>query len=349
MPTDIMIRPMQPEDGSELAMLYVQSPDTGSVTVTPRYLIDPYVDQIVSRPTAKGVVAVAAGGGLIGAGVVVFETRRVAGEVRSCALLSGLVVHPAFRGQGVATRLTQWRIAQARECLGPNVILLAGVQHNNARSLAVARHWMNTVAGVFHSIMVRPQTRSPRARPDWRVRPATAVEWAVLAQCLNRFYADYEYAPLFSAESLPAWLHYAPTGEPLRTLYVVVDADGKLLAGCGVSQSYRVREMYIERLPNSMRLINWLMRVVPPDGIMRPISVSHLWYQPGHVEALRYLWETLAWQARERANAVLTYYDPRSQLPDLLRLPRWLPKGRLTFVTWQDQPSSSSKRLFPPI
>ena len=130
---------------------------------------------------------------------------------------------------------------------------------------------------------------------------------------------------------------------------MVVDADGKLLAGCGVSQSYRVREMYIERLPNSMRLINWLMRVVPPDGIMRPISVSHLWYQPGHVEALRYLWETLAWQARERANAVLTYYDPRSQLPDLLRLPRWLPKGRLTFVTWQDQPSSSSKRLFPPI
>ena len=111
MPTDIMIRPMQPEDGSELAMLYVQSPDTGSVTVTPRYLIDPYVDQIVSRPTAKGVVAVAAGGGLIGAGVVVFETRRVAGEVRSCALLSGPSSFPWSRC-GYAVDTMAYRASQ---------------------------------------------------------------------------------------------------------------------------------------------------------------------------------------------------------------------------------------------
>ncbi len=196
--------------------------------------------------------------------------------------------------------------------------------------------------------MVKPGLRPPGVHQGWQARAAMMAEWPALADNLNRFYADCEYAPLFSAESLQTWLNYAPAEQPLHTMYVVVNSNGELLAGCGVSQTYRVREMHIERLPTSMQIANRLLQVVPADGVMRPISLSHLWHQPGRADALRYLWHTIAWQERGQANALVAYYDPRSQLPAILGLSRWLPKGRLTLVTWQNQPSDSSKLIFPP-
>lgn len=348
MSAKIVIRPMQSGDGPALAALYAGSPDTGAITLKTHYLIDPLIDLTASYTDFLGVVAVEEQVGLVGAGFIHSAPRRVAGTIRPCVVLSGLVVHPAFRGQGIATQLAQWRVAQARQRWGPDVILLAGVQHNNTRSLAVAHRWMNTVAGTFGSVMVRPRRRPPELHPGWQVRPATMAEWPELADNLARFYADYEYTPTFSAESLQTWLRYAPTGQPLRTIYVVADSSGELLAGCSVSQSYRVRELHIDRLPTSMQFANRLLHVVPTDGVMHPISLSHLWHRPGRADALHDLWHTIAWREREQANALVTYYDPRSQLPTILGLSRWLPKGRLTLVTWQDQPSDPSRLIFPP-
>lgn len=95
----------------------------------------------------------------------------------------------------------------------------------------------------------------------------------------------------------------------------------------------------MRHLPAWLATANRLWRVVPPDGIVRPLAVSHLWRAAdAGGGALRALWEHLLTTAPAPANALVLYADRRSELPRAVGIPGWLPRGRLTLVCRTDRP-----------
>ncbi|MFZ1397674.1 MAG: hypothetical protein WAS33_12280, partial [Candidatus Promineifilaceae bacterium] len=59
---------------------------------------------------------------------------------------------------------------------------------------------------------------------------------------------------------------------------------------------------------------------------------------PGHQQTAQMLWQTVRWQSRTWGSHLTCFYDPQSNIPQILQTPKWLPKasfdvlaqGRLT-------------------
>ncbi|MCO5206249.1 MAG: GNAT family N-acetyltransferase [Anaerolineae bacterium] len=347
--TEITLRQMRPDDGLAIAALYESSPDTGRVALHQHFTVDPYLALTGAADHVVGVVAENNDTDIVGSGVVKFGRVRFHGVTRSMALLGNLVVHPDFRGRGIATALARRRIEIAHERYDNDVIILAGIQEQNAPSFAVAQGWMSGVAGQFESAFVPLLRRRPADVDEVHVRAVKTGELEIFADNLNAFYSDYMFAPEFSAESLAEWWAHSPIGRPIHHFYVAANNDGKLLAGLAIAESYYTREIHVRNMPYWMKALNRLVHVVPTNGIMRPLTVTRLWYAPAQAAALRYIWNSVRYQYRDQANALLLYFDPRSQLQDTLRLPFWLPRGRISLVAQCDGLPTTMSTIYPPV
>jgi GNAT superfamily N-acetyltransferase len=321
----LTLRTMASADGALLNDLTTSSPDTGLIAVYRRYEIDPYRALQVLKPGSVGVVAeVADHPDLAGAALVTPQLVQLGAEVRSAACLSRLVVHPAVRRRGVATRLGSWRLQYVRETMGEDVPIFAYLQRGNRHSLAVARRWLTQALGPIKIAGLPPRARPPEERA-FTVRAAEPGELEEIAARLNAFYRDHLFYPRESAETLQSWLEATPLDTPFRHYYVVVDRAGRLLAGAAIAETARLMTEHIVRMPLALRLANHVLKVVSPEGMLREVSVGKLWFREGALEAARYLLETLRWRYRESGNLLRLEFDPRSPLAKVVSLPFWWP------------------------
>lgn len=81
-------------------------------------------------------------------------------------------------------------------------------------------------------------------------------------------------------------------------------------------------------MPAFARILNKFLSVVPSDGVLKQLNVNRLWYAPNQLSAARYLWETIRWEWRDRGSVIVCYFDPRGSLPEILRLPAWMPRSK---------------------
>jgi len=343
-----MLRPLQPADGPALAALNTASPDTGRFAVAPNYHIDPLEATQALDPDSVGIAATKSGvPGLLGAGFVQAGQCQVQGRLLPFGLLHSLIVHPAYRGQGIAQQLTEWRLKYTYEKLGDEHLKLALIQENNEPSLATARKWCKQLDGQLQTAVLPTRDKPVTQLSGVTVRPIHVTELEQVAQGLNCFYQEYELYTPETAISLATWLQQSPFSQPIRHYYAAVNKQGDLLAGLAVIEQCKVMTMHVTKMPGIVHGLNKLVRMVPKDGILRQLSISKLWFAPDQHQAASYLWETVRWHLREKGTHLVITFDPRSPVPKLVRLPFWLPRANFIVAAAGPVPIQFDRPLYP--
>lgn len=329
----ITLRSMRPDDGQALSELYLASPDTGQIQIGPLYHLDAYSAFTATRIGAIGVVAESSNfDGLVGAGFVHFGRCIFEGELRDYAALSGVVVHPDYRQQGLASKIAKWRVDCAKEKIGDEGIILATIQKGNVGSFAVAKKWSQQFAGEIRAGAVQVRTSPPKPVTGISVRNVVVDDLPAVTSGLNDFYKGYNLYSPHTPETLTNWLKRSPFDTPINHYYVAVNTEGKILAGAAIAEEYRTVEMQVHHIPTPMRWLNKLVRLIPPDGTLKQLSMDKIWFEPGQLKAAQFLWETIRWEWRESANTLTVFFDPRGPVARVFKIPAWFPKGQFVMA-----------------
>jgi hypothetical protein len=72
-------------------------------------------------------------------------------------------------------------------------------------------------------------------------------------------------------------------------------------------------------------MLGTALGILPASGILRALTVRHVWFAEGELESGRYLWQQLRYRLRDRGNSLGIAYDPRSALADLFQVPFYTP------------------------
>ncbi|MCA9918703.1 MAG: GNAT family N-acetyltransferase [Anaerolineales bacterium] len=326
-----IFRLMEPGDGPKLVILFRENPDDGRIAISPRYQIDPYQAIQIQHPTSCGLIAEIQNK-IIGFALVRFGVCQVDGAERPYAWLNSLMVDSAYRQQGLGKELALRRVALARERVGEHGLILTSVQSQNTASLAIAKKWAGEQIGQLQSILVKTSNKAPAVKEGFQVREVELNELGLVADGLNAFYSDFALYEPQSGESLAAWLRQTVSSEPINKCFVALNAQQEIVAGLMLSQQHRLMAMQVERLPRAIHLLNKLIKMVPPDNILRQMAVSKIWHQPGHQQAAQMLWQTVRWESRSWGSHLTCFYDPQSNIPQILQTPKWLPKASFALL-----------------
>ena len=348
MASPFTLREFQPTDGPAYADLLAACPDTGSVGMVETFEIDPYQALMGLHRDTVGVVAEMPGrSGLVGGGLIRFRPCQWDGQVLPSALLNTLVVHPDFRRRGLAALLAGWREDYARQRFGDQGIILAIIQSNNTGSERTAQKWASQF--LRHRLVIvanQMRSRPPAPSREYTVRPIQPDDLESVVAQQNQFYQDYNLYPPETASELGAWLAETPFATPYRHYLVVCDKAGQILAGLALVENSRLRKTIVTHLPPFLRLGNQLLHILPPDGVMRELVVSRVWYAPGQIAAARLLFETARWEWRERGTFLEFFADTRSPLLSLCKILPWTGKTIDSFALRGPTPCSEDRLLY---
>ena len=328
MDTPFSLRQFGPADGAAYAELLAATPDTGSVGMVETFEIDPYQALMGLHSDTVGVVAETPGHpGLVGGGLIRFRPSQWEGQVLPCALLNTLVVHSAFRRRGLAVQLAKWREDCIRQRCGEQCVMWAIIQSNNTGSERTAQKWASQF--LKHRLVIvayQMRSRPPTPSREYTVRPLQPDDLETVVAQQNKFYQDYNLYPPETASELAAWLAETPFETPFRYYLVSCNKAGQILAGLALVENCRLRKTIITHLPPFLRLGNHLLHIIPPDGVMRELVTSRVWYAPGQIAAARFLLETVRWEWRDRGTALECFADVRSPLLSLSAIRLWTGK-----------------------
>ncbi|MGA7731920.1 MAG: GNAT family N-acetyltransferase [Chloroflexia bacterium] len=351
MQDNIRLREMGPRDGPALERLNRETPDTGRVAFFTQFLHDPYEVLRALHPSMVGVVAEAGDhDGLVGMGLAHFGECLYEGELLPYAYFNSLSVHPEYRRRGIAARLGSWRVEVARrqfEQAGKEGIIFAGIQGGNTGSLHTAVKWSNgRIDGRSQVGVVRMRTSPPKPVDGLLVRPAMDGELGEIEEKESSFYHQYNLYPPQTADQLKEWRSARVLGHPVHEYMVAVDSAGNIEAGMALTARGELTTDHVVRLPGLIRVANVFLRVIPPGGVTRRISAERIWCAPGKTEAGRFLWESARWLWRERGTNMMTFFDPRSPLAQMVTLPRFAPKSLGSIVLHTPMPVQEARLVY---
>ena len=343
------LRALTAEDGALISALSDQSSDSGAVGFHSLYHYDAYATLMALHENACGVIAEAGEQpGIVGMGMMSLGTCQYEGSLRPFAYLFSLSVHPQYRRRGIASQLAAWRIRQARERIGAEGVVYAGIQGGNTASLRTAARWSSQLVSSSARVAIVKMRSAPwKSGVDWQeVRPAAEGDWEAAAHHQNAFYAEHNLYPPRTAEETAAWHNLAPFGERIREYYLLRDRRGNLLAGCSVTEEGRLVTIEITRMSGPFRAANALVKIFPAGGRVRRLHVKDLWYAPGREDAALHLWETLRWQLRERGNLMMFFFDSHTPLAQVIRTPWYMPRAGGSLALSAPQPMSDHRPVY---
>jgi len=322
---EFFLRPLHERDGSALGALLSESPDTGRIRTAVRYWKGVLEVWQATDQDFIGVVAEAPGHeGLVGACMARFGYCQFEGAVRPHALLHTLMVHPQYRRRGIASALVGWLVERVRQRLGEEGVIWALVQQGNVGSMrTLCKHLGQFLEERLFAVSLKPSSKVPRPPLGVIVRLAEPSEFGEIADRLNRFYKDYNFYEPLTGEKLASWCANDLLGSPFRHYFVALDAEGRYLAGAGVVESYRLRVLEVRKLPRLLGLVNFFLRMVPADGVIRGLSLSKVWVAPGQLAAAKYLVDTIRWRWHGRADLLLGQFSPLHPFLPILGMRPW--------------------------
>lgn len=348
MSVNFNIRRMQPSDSQALAVLEDKTTDTGRIGFRTSYRYDYFPIQQALRTDFTGIVAEVPGQDeLVGVGLMSFGKCQVEGEICPFAYLGGLGVHEDFRRQGIASALAARRIELARHHIGPDGIIIAGVQGGNEGSLKTALKWANqTFENRSGVIIGKTLSNPPRPVNNLTIRPAIVNDLEEITQKQNSFYAEANLYPQKTAKQLRDWLAERPFEKEINRYYVAVDQQGNIQAGIGVTREGFLLTSHIVRMPRPLRVINSIVKLVPVNGSSKRLNGHWFWYQPGQEQAGEYLWHTVRWLERENATIGMLFYDQAGPVKQAISPPRFLPKSGGYILVNSPVPLSEDRPLY---
>ncbi len=345
--TNIILRRIEPEDGSALAELAASTPDTGRITAHVRFHIDPYRTLMAGSDLIGVVAETTDTKSIVGFGTVRFGDCRYEGEIFPCARLENLMVHPDYRHQGLATRLMRWRLGQAEQRFGADGIILASIQQGNTGSVAVASKWCDGFSRPVIAVPFRTRSTAPKTSGRYSVEDVEDRDWEEVAAGLNAFYEDFNFSVSESAESLAKSAQVGPFETSHHQYFIARDRAGNTVAGMGVAERFKERSIVVHQLPLTFRLLNAVMRIVPADGVVRELNVAKTWFAPGHVEAARQLFEYVRWRWRTQATSANALFDPTSPLARVFVTRPWSPTSSTVLAVRGPKPLTPGRFICP--
>jgi ribosomal protein S18 acetylase RimI-like enzyme len=346
--TTFTLRPMVHADGQALVALGEQTPETGMVSIHSRFERDAYDTLLALRPGTIGVVAETADHpGLVGLCSKTFAQCWFEGAIRPSAYLYSLSVHPGYRRRGLASRLTAWLVGTARERYGNDVVIYAGTQPGNVASQRTMQSWASQRFDRVVAVVKKPRGKSPPPPSGLVVRTAEEHDLEEIATRRNTFHDEYNLYSPESAASISAWRAHAPFGFQFREYHVVVDPRGTLLAGAGFVEEGLLLSAQVVSVATPLRLANVVLRIVPRDGVMKRVVVDGLWFADDRQDAAAFLWEWMRWLAHDRASIAMVFFDARSPLAGIIRMPRWIPSPPGTLVVAGPVPMQEDRLIYP--
>jgi len=169
------------------------------------------------------------------AGCVMGAGRRayVRGHSRDTLYAGDLKVHPATRGVGVADALTEWVVDMLADLGGDDAPILVTILAGN-RAMEQRTHGRGGAAAFTRVATIRAFSipllwpRSHRPRGDIRVSLATSSDLGEMAELWQRVAPRRQFAPVFDADSMSAWIADAP-GLDIGDYRVARNRDGRIL------------------------------------------------------------------------------------------------------------------------
>lgn len=340
------LRALQPSDSPALAKLITEF-DGGMTT---RFLADPYTAIISGTEyrTLGVVVEVTGYEGIVGMGTVRFGKVQYNGDVLPLAFLDGLKVHKDFRGQGLGYQIASWRIQQARDAYGDNCVIATGMLRDNHASQAVAQKWCREfIEPAFEIRLVPTLERQPKSLAEISVRGIDSAEYEEFADKQNAFYSQHNlYAPSDS-KSIADALGVSAQGKKPYRFFAALDARGNLLAGAQTWARGIIKSDTINNPPAPLRVLNSLVHLLPSDFTLRDIAVIGLWYDPGQLDAARYVWEMIRWECRDQGTTLAAGFDPRDPAREAVVLKPWhQPRPKITLAVHGPAPIDRERSLF---
>ena len=344
---DFTLRPMDPSDGPAIDALMRHEAQTTSVGMTTHYRHDLYAALVAQHPSLSGVVAEStASDGLVGMATAYFDEVNIGDRIFPCAHLENLKVHHDVRRQGLGSRLAAWRIDEAHRRFGDDGVVTAGIEATNSASLATARRWSTHLLGPARLVIART-TSKPSPSHGVEVRPMTEGDIDTVLARLDTFYAGYDLVPRHTPAAFAALLAATGLGEPIRAYRVAEASDGTLIAGAIITERFKLLADHLDSVPLPIAILGRVTGLIPSDRMIRSIEISLAWHAPGHVDALRTVWDAIRFEWHGRANTVVGLADPRGSLIEAFHVGRsFAPRVELMAPVQSPVPLNPNRLLY---
>lgn len=348
MTPNITFREFRKSDGPAFTRLAEVSGDAGRIGYKRRFQGNAYSVLGQLHGKTHGIASEASDfDGLVGSGFLRLGSCQYEGEVLRSGCMHNLVVHPGYRRRGIASNIIRRRIDLAENRLGQDCVLWAAVQDGNLwNRCMLKRGFQHALHGRVATFSVRMRPKPPNSKAGYRVRVAAQREYLQIVEEMNRFYRDYNFFEPCDADELARWCESSPFPDPFRHYVIVEGSEGELLAGAGVSESYKLRSVQIEKIPLYLRAMNRVVKFVPDNGIVNDAQVTKFWYRNGNIGAARYLWESCRWMWRDRCTSLTISLDPNSGLIKVIRPRMLLPRIFSAIVVKCSKPISHDRLIY---
>jgi hypothetical protein len=155
------------------------------------------------------------------------------GGIRQTLYAGDLKVHPTLRGAGVADALTEWVVGALNDIGGPDTPTLVTILNGNhamerrttGRGGAAAFSRFATIRAFSIPLL---WSRSARTRVGIQVSPAAPTDLDEMASLWCRVAPGRQFAPVFDANELNAWITRAP-GLAVGDYRVARSRDGRIM------------------------------------------------------------------------------------------------------------------------
>jgi ribosomal protein S18 acetylase RimI-like enzyme len=233
----IQVRDARTDDNASLIALATACPMEGDIALAISREPDFFaLNRLEGSQWRLGVVewrTLPDGGGIAGCVMGAARTTYVRGRSRDTLYAGDLKVHPAVRGVGVADALTEWAVDMLADLGGDDAPMLATVLAGN-RAMERRTRGRGGAAAFTRFATIRAFSipllwpRSDNVRSDIRVSPATGSDVGEMAELWQRVAPGRQFAPVFDADSMSAWITDAP-GLDIGDYRVARSRDGRIL------------------------------------------------------------------------------------------------------------------------
>ena len=139
---------------------------------------------------------------------------------------------------------------------------------------------------------------------------------------------------------------------PIR--YIDTDAptsnrwSSLLIAEPDFVHTFRDLHRMLYYMPPWMTVVNKFVKIVPVSGELHELKIDKFWFVDGHKDAAVDLWEYVKWEWRDHGNVIVLAYDKANPISDVVKLPFYIPQGKVMFVV-KSPVSMQKERLVYPV
>jgi hypothetical protein len=227
----VHVREAHPGDNASLLELATACPMDGDIALAISREPDFFgLNRLEGTQWRSGVAEV--DGRVVGCVMAAARATFIHGEPRRTLYAGDLKVHPMFRGIGVADVLTEWVVSALLDLGEPDSPTLITILSGN-RAMERRADGRGGAAPFTRFATIRAFSipllwpRRTRTNAPVGVSPATNADVDEMVALWTRVARGRQFAPVFSAAELDAWIRSAP-GLSISDYWVARTGDGRL-------------------------------------------------------------------------------------------------------------------------